>query len=106
MSPELAEELAEAFREHRDAFGVSITIGSDEITAIVQESEMSRDLSEIGGGFHPEMEFHAKALLSDLSEIPALGAPVVYSGQKLKISRLAIHPGGLIAEFSIRPRGR
>jgi hypothetical protein len=106
VSPELANELAEAFREHRDAFGVSIKIGSETITAVVEESALSRELSGGGGGFTPEVEFQVKALLSDLKALPALGTDVVFNDLNLKVSKVGIHPGGLIGEYSIRPRGR
>jgi hypothetical protein len=43
MTAETANDLADAFREHRDAFGVGITIGETEITAIVAEAGANVD---------------------------------------------------------------
>ena len=104
MTGDTATALAEAFREHRDAFGVSITFGVTTITAIVGESEFSRDLME--GGFAEAGNLQSKVLLSDLSTVPAIGSAVTYQDRAFKVSSRAIQPGGLIGEFDLKPAQR
>ena len=104
MTSETASAIAEAFREHRDAFGVAITFGSTAITAIVAESEFSREL--VAGGFAEAGELQAKVLLADLATVPALGSAVTYQSNSYRVEKRAIQPGGLIGEFSLRPAKR
>jgi len=101
MTGETATALAEAFREHRDAFGVSITFGTTTITAIVGEAEFSRELVE--GGFAEAGNLQSKVLLSDLAAVPAIGSAVTYQGRQFKVASRAIQPGGLVGEFELRP---
>lgn len=104
MTSETANSIAEAFREHRDAFGVSITFGEVTITAIVAEAEFSRDL--VAGGFAASAEIQSKILLSDLAQLPSLGTAVTYVDEPFKVSKVAIQPGGLIGEYTMRPAKR
>jgi hypothetical protein len=104
MTAETATALAEAFREHRDAFGVSITFGSTTITAIVGESDFSRELVE--GGFAEAGNLQSKVLLSDLPAVPQIGSTVIYQDRPFKVASLAIQPGGLIGEIELRPANR
>jgi hypothetical protein len=104
MTAETANDLAEAFREHRDAFGVSITFGSTEITAIVAEAEFGRELA--AGGFAETGDLSCKLLLSDLPTAPAIGAPATYNGRTYKISSVAKQPGSLVSECNLRPAKR
>ena len=100
MNSATASAFAEAFNEHRSAFGVPISFGATSITAIVAESEFSRDL--VDGGFAASAELKSKVLLSDLPSIPSLGTSVTYQGEPFKVSKVAIQPGGLIGEFTLR----
>jgi hypothetical protein len=105
MTAQTASDLAEAFREHRDAFGVSITFGTNPaITAIVAESEFGREL--VGGGFAEVGDLQCKILLSDLPTAPANGDPVTYNGRAFKVTSVSIQPGSLIGEFNLRPAKR
>ena len=105
MNSDTANSLAEAFREHRDAFGVPITFGANlEITAIVAESEFGRELAS--GGFAEIGDLHSKILLSDLPMAPANGNPVTYNGRTFKVNSVSIQPGSLIGEFNLRPAKR
>lgn len=104
MTAATASGFAEAFREHRDAFGVPITFGETIISAIVAEAEFSRDL--VAGGFAANAEINCKLLLEDLPTIPSLGTAATYQETPFKISRVAIQPGGLIGEFTLRPAKR
>ena len=105
MKPELANALAEAFREHRDAFGVAITFGTaPEITAIVGESDLGREL--VGGGFAEVGDLKCKLLLADLTSPPALGQPATYKGRAFKVSSLSVQPGSLLGEMNLRPAKR
>lgn len=97
-------QFAEAFREHRDAFGVPITFGETEVVAVVAESAMGREL--VAGGFQTEADFTARVLLSDLPAVPVIGSPVSYNGHAFKVARVAVQPGHLIGEFSLRPAKR
>ena len=63
MTSETASALADAFREHRDAFGVAITFGSTAITAIVAEAEFGRELA--GGGYGADVDIAAELDDSD-----------------------------------------
>lgn len=104
MTAETASTLAEAFREHRDAFGVSLTLGETTVTALVKDSAMSRELVE--GGFADEGAVEAKVLLADLPMQPSLGMTANYKSRPMRVSSLSIQPGGLIAELSLRPARR
>lgn len=104
MTAETASALAEAFREHRDAFGVTITFGVAEVSAIVAEGEFSRELMQ--GGFTKAENYQVKLLLEDLATAPALGDAVTYQARGFKVSSVAIQPGGLIGEYEIRPAKR
>lgn len=104
MTGSTAEALAEAFRELRSAFGVSITFGETTITAIVAESELSREL--VAGGFADSGEIQVKALLDDLPATPEIGSAATYNGTNYKVDKRAIQPGGLIGEFTLRPARR
>jgi hypothetical protein len=104
MTAETATALAEAFREHRDAFGVSITFGQTTITAIVAKTDLARELME--GGFAESGDLSAKVLLADLPAVPAIGSAVTYQARPYKVASKAIQPGGLVGEFEIRPAKR
>lgn len=104
MKPELATAIAEAFREHRDAFGVSITFGAATVTAIVGESDLGREL--VGGGFAEVGDLKCKLLLADLQSPLALGNPATYKGRNFKVSSLSVQPGSLLGEVNLRPAKR
>ncbi len=104
MNAETSNTLAEAFREHRDAFGVSITFGVTAITALVGESPFSRDLTE--GGFADSGTLKTKILLADLPTLPPIGSLVTYQDRAYKVSTQALQPGGQIGEFELRPAHR
>lgn len=97
-------DISEAFLEHREGFGVPITFGATAITAVVAESEFSRSL--VDGGWAADAEVKAKVLLSDLPNLPTQGSSVTYQGQPFKVSRIAIHPGAHIGEYTLRPAKR
>lgn len=104
MTSQTATDLAEAFREHRDAFGVAVTFGSTAITAIVAEAEFGRELA--AGGFAETGDLACKLLLSDLATAPALGDAATYNGRAFKVSSIAKQPGSLVGECNLRPAKR
>ena len=104
MTEETASAIAEAFREHRDAFGVSITFGAVTITGIVAESQFSREL--VDGGFAEAGNLQSKILLNDLPSLPDIGSPVTYQEKSYRVHSRAIQPNGLIGEFELRPAKR
>jgi hypothetical protein len=104
MNIETASAIADAYSEHREAFGVPLTIGSEDILAIVNDSPLGRELVE--GGFTDEGEVEAKVLLSDLSTLPSIGAAASYKSRTYRVARISIQPGGLIGEYSLRPAKR
>lgn len=104
MQSQIATSLKEAFEEHRDDYGVSITIDGESITAIVAESQFGRELME--GGFADDGDIDVKFLLADLTAIPTLGKPVVFNSRNFRISRVGIHPGSLVGEITGRPSKR
>lgn len=104
MTSETATDLAEAFREHRDAFGVSIIFGETEITAIVAEAEFGRELAT--GGYAETGDLACKLLLADLPAAPANGDPGTYNGRTFKVNSVSIQPGSLVGEFNLRPAKR
>ena len=104
MTAETAIALAEAFREHRDAFGVSITFGQTTITAVVAKSDFSQEL--VAGGFAESGDLSAKVLLADLPAVPEIGSTVIYQERPFKVASKAIQPGGLVGEFELRPAKR
>jgi hypothetical protein len=104
MTSETAATFASAFREHREAFGVSITIGTTAITAIVNESQFGRELME--GGFAQEGDIEVKYLIADLATAPVIGTAATYRDRSFRVSRVANQPGSLIGELSMRPAKR
>lgn len=105
MNAETAAAIAEAFREHRDAFGVAITINGDTISAVVNDSPYSRELIE--GGFANDGEISVKCLTADLSTTPAIGQTCSYKSRSFLISSVSIQPGSAVAEIQMRPaRGK
>lgn len=104
MTSDTANDLAEAFREHRDAFGVPITFGSTEITAVIAESEFGRELA--AGGFAETGDLSCKLLLADLSAAPAIGDAATYNGRSYRVSSVAKQPGSLVIECNLRPAKR
>lgn len=104
MTAETASNLAEAFRELRDAFGVSVTFGTVEITAVVAEAEFGRELA--AGGFAETGDIQCKILLADLPVQPTIGSSAAYNGRTFRVQSVAIQPGSLIGEFTLRPAKR
>lgn len=104
MNQATAESIADAFREHREAFGVPITIGETEITAIVKESPFGRELVE--GGFADDGDIEVQLLLSDLQALPSIGTAATYRDRSFRVSRVAFQPGGLVGELTLRPSRR
>lgn len=104
MQTAIANSIKDAFVQHRDDYGVSITIDGETVTAIVSESQFARELME--GGFADEGDIEVKFLLSDLTTIPAIGNPVTYRSRGFKVSRLGFQPGALIGEITCRPAKR
>lgn len=104
MTDETATALADAFREHRDAFGVSITIGETEVTAIVNESDFGRELAS--GGFAQTGDLNAKVLLADLPEAPSIGTAATYRAATYRVQSIATQPGSYITELTLRPGKR
>lgn len=104
MQTAIANSIKDAFVQHRADYGVSITIDSETVTAIVSESQFARELME--GGFADEGDIEVKVLLSDLAQIPSLGKPVSFRSRNFRISRVGTQPGALVGEISCRPSKR
>jgi len=104
MTSETASAIADAFREHRDAFGVAIAFGATAITAIVAEAEFGRELA--AGGFAETGDIQCKFLLADLPAAPASGDPATFNGRTFKVSGFAKQPGSLVGECTLRPAKR
>jgi|TARA_R110000803_G_scaffold41295_2_gene88880 hypothetical protein len=104
MQAAIANSIKDAFVQHRSDYGVSITIDSEVVTAIVSESQFARELME--GGFADEGDIEIKVLLSDLAQIPSLGKPVVFRSRNFRVSRVGTQPGAFVGEISCRPSKR
>lgn len=104
MQTAIANSIKDAFVQHRDDYGVSITIDGETVTAIVSESQFARELME--GGFADEGDIEVKLLLSDLTQIPSLGKPVVFRSRNFRVSRVGTQPGSLVGEITCRPSKR
>ncbi len=104
MTSETATALAEAFREHRDAFGVPINIKGTTITAIVAEAEFGRELAS--GGYAETGDLACKLLLADLTTPPAIGDAATFNGRSFRVSSLAKQFGSLVGEYTLRPAKR
>lgn len=104
MQTAIANSIKDAFLQHRDEYGVTITIIDTEVIAVVNESQFSRDLME--GGFADDGEIEVKFLLSDLTSTPNLGASVSYRSRNFKVSQIGTHPGSLVGEITCRPAKR
>ena len=104
MQAAIANSIKDAFVQHRSDYGVSITIDSEVVTAIVSESQFARELME--GGFADEGDIEIKVLLSDLAQIPSLGKPVVFRSRNFRVSKVGTQPGAFVGEISCRPSKR
>lgn len=104
MKVSLATSISEAYLEHREEFGVEITIAAEVVEAIVSEAQFGRELME--GGFADESDIEVKFLISELSGIPSLGDVVSYRDRSFRVSRLGIQPGALVGEITCRPAKR
>ena len=104
MQTAIANSIKDAFVQHRDDYGVSITIDGETVTAIVSESQFARELME--GGFADEGDIEVKVLLSDLTQIPSLGKPVSFRSRNFRVSRVGTQPGAFVGEISCRPSKR
>jgi hypothetical protein len=104
MQTAIANSIKDAFVQHRADYGVSITIDGETVTAIVSESQFARELME--GGFADEGDIEVKVLLSDLTQIPSLGKPVLFRSRNFRVSRVGTQPGALVGEISCRPAKR
>ena len=104
MQTAIANSIKDAFVQHRDDYGVSITIDGETVTAIVSESQFARELME--GGFADEGDIEVKVLLADLTQIPSLGKPVSFRSRNFRVSRVGTQPGALVGEISCRPAKR
>jgi hypothetical protein len=104
MNQATADSFADAFREHREAFGVSIQIDDAQITAIVNEVDMARDLVE--GGFAEEGDVDAKVLACDLPKKPMIGRECHYGGRKYRVATVRSREGGQVMHLRLRPARR
>lgn len=105
MTSETAQTFADAFLEHREAFGVSATIGTDpEISVLANESQFGRELKD--GGFAQEGDVEMKYLLADLTTQPELGTAATYRARSFKVKQISTQPGALVGEILIRPAKR
>ncbi|MES2995896.1 MAG: hypothetical protein V4733_03710 [Verrucomicrobiota bacterium] len=98
------DELAEAFREHRDAFGVSVIFGATTVTAVVEDSEFSRELVE--GGFAEAGNVETRALKADFTTLPIIGSPATWNDRSFRIASITAHPTSPVLIFSLRPAKR
>ena len=104
MNQEVAAAAAAAFLEHRDAFGVAVTIGGHAVTAVVDENPLGRELAE--GGFVDVGELKLNVLAADLPVAPVVGTEVICDGKRHKVARISRHPGWPLIELSLRPANR
>lgn len=110
MTAATATGIAEAFAELRESFGVPISFAGETVSAIVDETEFGRELSN--GGFSDDAEVRCKVLLSDLTFTPTQGdgttkpTAAVYKSTAFKVAKAAIQPGALVGEFTLRPSRR
>ena len=98
------DQLAEAFREHRDAFGVSVTFGTTPVQAVASMADLSREW--VGGGYREEGEEAVHVLLADLPAVPALQSLATYKEIPWTVEAVDIQPGGLVGKFTLKPYRR
>jgi len=105
MNSETSSAFANAFREHREAFGVSIQIEDTELLAVVNTVDVARELVE--GGFAENGEVEAKILADELPTTAANGKPAIYQGRKYRIAAINHDDNRPIVSLRLRPvRGR
>jgi hypothetical protein len=105
MNSETSTALADAFRELREAFGVSIQIEDAEILAVVSTVDVARELVE--GGFAENGEVEAKILEVELPTTAENGKPAIYQGRKYRIAAINHEETRPIVSLRLRPvRGR
>jgi len=104
MTADTAADIAEAFLELRSAFGVPATLPGSAVVVVMDESTLSRTLSE--GGWTQDGEVQGKVLLADLPGALTIGATAEYKGQPYRVKEVATQPGALVGEFTLRPTKR
>jgi len=104
VTSETATAISEAFLEHREAFGVPLTIGGVAIVAAVNEAPYGRELVE--GGFAEDGDIAFKILLSDLETLPSISTACTYKERSFRIQKVSIQPGGMVGEYTVRPTRR
>ena len=105
MNPETSSALADAFLEHREAFGVSIQIEGEEVLAVVNTVDVDRTLVE--GGFAEDGEVTATILRDELPVAAANGKAATYQERKYHIRSITPEVNRPTVRVVLRPlRGR
>ena len=104
MDQATADAFADAFREHREAFGVSVEIDGTVVTAVVNEVDVGRDLLE--GGFAEEGDVDAKVLAGDLPKKPMIGRACHYAGRAYRVATVRARENGQVIHLRLRPAKR
>jgi len=99
MNDNVALDLKDAFIEHRNDFGVTITHNGNDYQAIIAESEYTRTL--VMGGFSDDGDIRIKLLRSDL--YLEIGNLITYNAIQFKISGRSVMNNSDIVEYSAKP---
>lgn len=105
MNPETSSALADAFLEHREAFGVLLEIEGAEVLAVVNQVDVDRSLVE--GGFAEDGEVSAIILRAEMPFTSLLGKSARYQDREYRIKSLTPEVNRPTIRLGLRPvRGR
>lgn len=105
MNSETSSALADAFLEHREAFGVLIEIEGEEVLAVVNTVDVDRTLVE--GGFAEDGDVTAILLRAEMPFATALGKSAKYQDREYRIKSLTPEVNRPTIRLGLRPlRGR
>lgn len=104
MTATTAAAIRQAFIEHREEFGTTITIGTATVIAVVADADFGRELK--GGGFAETGDISVKYLLADVAVAVAIGNLGTFSGRGFRVLSVGAAPGSLVGECTMRPARR
>ncbi len=94
---QIAADAAQIFAE----FGKEITLGGQNLPALISEPEESVELS--AGGFTASGNFTVKLLRNNLPAIPKVGQTLTYAGERFRIVRVSNRPPHALVTLTVEP---
>jgi CBS domain-containing protein len=105
MNAATSASFADAFRQHREAFGAPVQVGEADLVGIVNEVDLARELME--GGFAEEGDVDVKVMADELpTDVPPLGLSCAYGGRRYRVASVRSREGAPVVHLRLRPARR